>query len=184
MCAVTVLRTESCRVVRILVRMLITKARPTPFLLIGLAMTQNMRKHTHMHTRIQNMRKHTRIQNMRKHMLTHKTLPPVDSHKRNTTINAMSQMAQLSTRLVADAWHTAWMFAHQNVTAAKSEETAAGPMLLRRPSPSPAASLAAWNAAVAKAAEYDRREPSFHRTFLDIEMGKETPNKPTIVRSQ
>jgi len=96
---------------------------------------------------------------------------------RNATVRAMSRMAQLSTQLVADAWHSAWVFSKENVTTETKEKVAADSTAKTT---SPSIALAAWKAAVAKAEEYDRREPSFHRTFLDIEMEKQTAESVRI----
>eukprot|EP01050_Picozoa_sp_SAG11_P005559 SAG11_NODE_397_length_9785_cov_3.709581_3_plen_210_part_00 len=65
----------------------------------------------------------------------------------------MGRMAQLSTRLVADAWYTAWVLSQQNASHANADGgSRAGT------AGDDAADEGQWRAAVAKAAAYDRLE--------------------------
>lgn len=66
----------------------------------------------------------------------------------------LGQMAQLSTRLVADAWHTAWTMSQHNVSAPPRSDP-----LSRVDEENKMMKEAAWQLAVDHAAEMDRLEP-------------------------
>ena len=65
----------------------------------------------------------------------------------------MGRMAQLSTRLVADAWYTAWNLSQHN--ASRADAASAG---AQRAGAAADADDARWKAAVEKAAAFDRME--------------------------
>jgi len=89
----------------------------------------------------------------------------VDSHLKDAqwwtgnasaaTKGVMGQMAQLSTRLVADAWHTAWALAASNSTASDSSKPDENPIKAG----ADADAEAQWQLAVDRAAAFDRQEP-------------------------
>eukprot|EP01051_Picozoa_sp_SAG22_P016198 SAG22_NODE_2243_length_2799_cov_3.216296_2_plen_381_part_00 len=68
------------------------------------------------------------------------------------TIAVMGDMAKLSTRLVADVWHTAWAMSKHNASTAP-------PLPVNNARPATEGEEAVWQAAVDRAAELDRQEP-------------------------
>jgi hypothetical protein len=88
----------------------------------------------------------------------------------NATKLVEGRMATQSTRLVADAWHTAWVLSRTNTSDSvptpqpralhKHKNQEKEPQL--RHYHIAVADIAQWRAAVDRAAEADRAEPTFH----------------------